>query len=70
MGVLLIVLGLITLAMTWWELQRDETDTLWILGGWLDFDVTRAAMPVVYWSIIAAQGVCGVASIVQGIQKL
>ena len=70
MGVLLIVLGLIALAVTWWELQRDETDTICILDGWLDIDVTRAAMPVVYWSIIVAQAVGGVALIVQGIQKL
>ena len=70
MGVLLIVFGLILLAIVWWELQRDETDTICILDGWLDVDVTRAAMPVVYWIIIVAKAVGGVALIVQGIQKL
>jgi len=68
MAVLTIVMGLGLLALTWWELQREETDTVWILdwGPW--FDVSRQSSPTWFWIIIAAQTVSGMVMVVEGIR--
>jgi hypothetical protein len=70
MAVLTIVMGLVLLALTWWELQREETDTVWVLGWGPWFDVSRQSSPMWFWIIISAQAVSGVAMVIEGVRAL
>jgi len=54
MNIYFVLAGLI-LALTYWDYQKDESDTIFLLDWWVWFDVSRAKYPALYWACIAAQ---------------
>ena len=61
-----IVLGLALIALTIWDLLKEETDTILVLDWWGWFDVSKASHPIAYWLIIAFQFGLGVYFLYQG----
>ena len=66
MSNLFVFIGVLILALTLWELKREETDTIIILDWVWWFDVSRANLPLIYWIIIIFQFVMGVGLIAKG----
>lgn len=62
----LILFGVILLAITYWDYQKEETDTM-ILFDWAWFDVNKAEHPEIFKAIIYIQTVIGIGMIVVGI---
>ncbi len=65
----LTLLGVVLLAITYWDYRKEETDTVFILDWWAWFDVSRASFPLLYWLIILAQIVGGITLIFYGFKN-
>ncbi|RZF83010.1 MULTISPECIES: hypothetical protein [Pseudoalteromonas] len=63
----LVFLGLVVLAITYWDYRKEETDTVLLLDWWVWFDVSKARFPVLYWLIITLQSAGGLALVLYGL---
>jgi len=63
----LIIAGIVLLVLTYWDYQKDETDTIFILEWWIWFDVSRESLPLLYWAILLIQFCAGIVLIFQGL---
>lgn len=62
-------LGIALLVITFWDYQKDKTNTVFLFDRWLKFDVSRSSSPLLYWLILIAQTIGGVFLIFLGIVK-
>ena len=60
------ILAAIILALTYWDYQKDEADTIFLLDWWIWFDVSRENHPTLYWACIAAQIFAAIGLIICG----
>jgi hypothetical protein len=65
----LTVLGIALLVITFWDYQKDKTNTVFLFEWWAWFDVSRSSSPSLYWMILAAQTIGGVFLIFSGIKN-
>ncbi len=63
----LILFGVILLAITYWDSQREETDTVLLLEWWAWFDVSKEEHPTLFKTIIYIQTIIGIGMIVVGL---
>lgn len=63
----LIVAGLFVLALTWWDYQREEADTVLLLDWVWWWDFSRSEFPLIFWLLIAGQGIMGTVLILAGL---
>ena len=64
------ILAVIILVLTYWDYQKDETDTIFLLDWWIWFDVSRGNHPMLYWACIAAQIFAAIGLIICGFRAL
>ena len=64
----MIVVGVLILLVTLYQLLREEADTMWLWDWWID--VSRWEHPLIYWALILIQGTLGVLSIWWGCRQL
>lgn len=64
------ILAAIILAFTYWDYQKEESDTIFLLDWWIWFDVSRENNPAIYWACIAAQIFAAIGLIICGFRTL
>ncbi|MFK8013628.1 MAG: hypothetical protein AB8B80_16435 [Marinicellaceae bacterium] len=58
--------GKLLFTITYWDYQKDETNTIFLLDWWIWFDVTRENHLVLFWACKAAQIFAAIGCIICG----
>ena len=64
-----LILGILFLGFTVWQVRRGEADLLFWLGS-VGVDITRAGNPILFWATITGQVVLALGSMAWGAFKL
>ena len=63
-----VLCGILLIALTFWDLARKETDTVFIFEHWWEWiDINRSSFPIAYWLVISIQFSAGAFLIIYGI---